>query len=125
VALPKEHRLRRYQEFKQIYQEGSRHRGKWLILRVLQAVDPHPEPVAPTRIGISISQKVSKKAVVRNQIKRKIRAACRQLLPEISPGWKIVIVVRPGTQECEYSDFLQELRQLLAQTEVTNGHSRD
>jgi ribonuclease P protein component len=124
VALPKQHRLRSYQEFKQVYQKGSRHHGKWLILRVFSQQKPG-ESAMPTRIGISISQKVSKKAVVRNRIKRRIRAACRQLLPEISPGWEIVIVVKSQSQECEYGDFLQELRQLLAQTEVINGHSRD
>lgn len=123
MALPKQHRLRRYQEFKQVYQQGNRYYGKWLVLRVLPTVDS--QQATPTRIGISVSQKVSKKAVVRNRLKRRIRAACRQLLPEISPGCKIIVGVRPGSQECEYGDFLQELRQLLAQTEVINGHSRD
>lgn len=79
----------------------------------------------PTRIGISISKKVSKKAVIRNRIKRQIRAACRTLLPRISPGWKIVVSVRVGAQECEYEHFLRELEQLLAQAEVLNGYSRE
>lgn len=83
---------------------------------------PIDEEKPPTRIGISISQKVSKKAVVRNRIKRQIRAALRQLLPRLTPGWQLVIVVRPGAQECEYGQFLRELKQLLAEAEVLNGH---
>jgi len=79
--------------------------------------------VLPTRLGISISQKVSKSAVVRNRIKRQIRAALRTLLPHISPGWRIIISVRTTATECDFVDFLQELKQLLASTEVYHGHS--
>ncbi len=126
MALAKEHRLRNYRDFKEVYRYGSRHQSKDLTLRVLRERKTNSAAVVPppTRIGISISQKVSKKAVVRNLIKRRIQAACQQLLKEMSPGWKIVIVVRPGIRECEYDHFLPELRQLLRQTEVINGDSR-
>ena len=79
----------------------------------------------PTRIGISISTKVSKKAVVRNRIKRQLRAAFRCLLPRISPGWLLVVIVQPSAarQECVTKQFLQELEQLLVAAEVLNGNS--
>jgi ribonuclease P protein component len=80
-----------------------------------------PDTVFPTRIGISISQKVSKKAVVRNRIKRQIRGALRQLLPHLSTGWRIVVVVKPNATECGYEQFLQELKQLLTNAEVMDG----
>jgi len=77
----------------------------------------------PSRIGISISQKVSKRAVVRNRIKRQIKAAFRQLLPRIAPGWWLVVVVNPNAVQCEYEQFLRELEQLLTDAEVIDGHS--
>jgi ribonuclease P protein component len=80
------------------------------------------ESKPPTRIGISISQKVSKKAVVRNRIKRQIRAIFRQFLPRLSTGWQLVVVVRPGAEKCDYGQILRELEQLLAEAEVLNGH---
>lgn len=90
--------------------------------------DGFPNPdisgVLPTRIGISIGRKVSKRAVVRNRIKRQIRAAARQLLPRLSPGWDIVAIVHSEAKECNSTQFLQELEQLLARAEVLNGHSR-
>lgn len=78
----------------------------------------------PTRVGISISLKVSKKAVIRNRIKRQIRAGLREFLPRISLGWDLVLIVRPSAVECNYRQLLQELEQLLAQAEVLNGDSR-
>lgn len=78
----------------------------------------------PTRVGISISLKVSKKAVIRNRIKRQIRAGLRSFLPRIALGWDLVLIVRPSAVECNYRQLLQELEQLLAQAEVLNGDSR-
>lgn len=79
----------------------------------------------PIKIGISISTKVSKRAVVRNRLKRQVSAALHQLLPLLSPGWRLVVVVKPAAAEskCVTQQFLQELEQLLAQAEVLNGHS--
>jgi ribonuclease P protein component len=62
--------------------------------------------------------------VIRNRIKRQLRSAFRYLLPKISPGWQVVVVVQPAAaKECDYQQFLQELEQLLAKAEVINGHS--
>jgi ribonuclease P protein component len=83
-----------------------------------------PNGITATCFGISISQKVSKKAVVRNRIKRQIRAVLRQFLPRISPGWLVVIGVRSSACGCNYDEILRELEQLLVEAEVINGHSR-
>jgi ribonuclease P protein component len=47
------------------------------------------------------------------------------LLPHLLPGWRLVIVVQPSAvqEECDYQQFLQELKQLLAEAEVLNGYS--
>jgi len=74
-------------------------------------------------MGISISQKVSKRAVVRNRIKRQIRAVWHQFLPLLSPGWDVVIVVKPTADQCNYSEILQELEKLLVEAEVLNGYT--
>lgn len=74
-------------------------------------------------MGISISKKVSKRAVVRNRIKRQLKAAMRELLPSLANAWMLVIEVRPKAVECGYQEFLQELKQLLEDAEVFDGHS--
>ncbi|HEY9847609.1 MAG TPA: ribonuclease P protein component [Candidatus Caenarcaniphilales bacterium] len=122
--LPKLNRLRQHQAFTAVYKGGIRCTTPHLILRALQK--PYKfglyKELQPTQIGISISQKVSKKAVVRNRIKRQIRAACRQLLPQLQPGWSIVIIVRVEACGCDYHKFLQELKQLLMDAEILHGY---
>ncbi|NEO39442.1 MAG: ribonuclease P protein component [Moorea sp. SIOASIH] len=135
MGLPQANRLKHWRDFKQVYRSGIRRSGRYLTLRGLQqstispiakeTIAPEkslPDNHPPSRLGISISQKVSKKAVVRNRIKRQIRAALRQLLPRLSPGWKLVIIVKPEARECEYAQLLRELEKLLVKAEVLDGH---
>jgi ribonuclease P protein component len=123
VSLPKPHRLRRRQDFQLVYQQGKRFQLDRLTLRSWQHQPNFPtENLPATRFGISVSQKVSKKAVVRNLLKRRVKAALRQLLPQIRSGWSIVIGVRPSAQGCEYDEILRELKQLLTIAEVLDGH---
>lgn len=133
MALPKIHRLRRRQDFSAIYQAGLRRSTAHLTLRALRQAHPMPSGsdfldasalqsgLHPTQLGISVSQKVSKRAVVRNQIKRRIRSAFHQFLPHLSLGWQIVVVVKPNATECDYKQILQELKQLLIKAEVMDG----
>ena len=130
MALPKANRLKSRKDFQAVFREGIRRHSDRITLRALKAkADLTPSPdiahLTPTRIGISISTKVSKRAVVRNRLKRQIAAALHQLLPKLSPGWRLVVVVKPTAAEsrCVTQQFLQELEQLLAQAEVFNGHS--
>jgi ribonuclease P protein component len=118
--LPKQNRLRARQDFTTVYQKGIRHNRFAIGLR---AYRHRTESLAqqPLRVGFSLSTKVSKRAVVRNRIKRQLRAALRQLLPNLENGWDVVIVVYPNALQCDYLEFLQQLKQLLAQAEILHG----
>ena len=129
MALPKAYRLKSRQDFQAVFREGIRRHSSHFTLRALKpALSPEtssPTALPVTKIGIAISTKVSKRAVVRNKIKRQMTAALHQLLPKLAPGWRLVLIVKPTTTEtvCQTDKFLQELEQLLARTEVLNGHS--
>ncbi|WP_448563067.1 ribonuclease P protein component [Trichothermofontia sp.] len=129
--LPKANRLLHRRDFQTVYQQGSRANSPHLSLRALSVLSQPSStesacagiPLVPTRIGIVVSRKAAgKRAVIRNQVKRRLRAACRQLLPQIQAGWLLVISVRSGCAECDYGKFLQELEQLLAKTGVLSRH---
>ncbi|MDD1418771.1 ribonuclease P protein component [Dolichospermum sp. ST_sed1] len=129
MALPKAYRLKSRQDFQAVFREGIRRHSSHFTLRALKpplSTEPSLDTAPPaTKIGIAISTKVSKRAVVRNKIKRQMTAALYQLLPELVPGWRLVLIVKTTTaeSECQTHKFLQELKQLLTQTEVLNGNS--
>jgi ribonuclease P protein component len=140
VPLPKSNRLKSRKDFQAVFREGIRRNGSYLTLRALKplystkpSLDTASQNtqlidsvhLADTRIGISISTKVSKRAVVRNRIKRQITSVLYKILPKLSPGWRLVFIVKPTVAEskCVSPQFLQELEQLLAQAEVFDGNS--
>jgi ribonuclease P protein component len=126
VALPRANRLKHRKDFTAVYERGRRRHTANFTLRALRRpkaiATSSPTTQAGSQVGISISRKVSKRAVVRNRLKRQIRAVFRQLLPRISGQWWMVIGVKTTAVECDYWQILQELEQLLVQAEVLNGH---
>lgn len=134
MALPKANRLKSRKDFQAVFREGIRRHSSHFTLRALKpsglkkpSLDAATtdQGLSSTKFGVSISTKVSKKAVVRNRIKRQITAALHQLLPKLFPGWRLVVVVKPTAAEskCASQQFLQELKELLEKAEVFDGYS--
>lgn len=122
MGLPSKHRLKRRSDFRTVYQKGIRRSSRHLILKAFPLDTNSTRETTETKIGISISRKVSKKAVIRNRIKRQIRAVLCGLLPRISSPWLIVIIVKPEAKECKYEHFLRELEKLLIRAEIIHGY---
>ncbi len=123
MGLPQINRLKHWRDFRIVYKQGIRRHSEHLVLRALSTKTVGEQSqINPSRIGISIGKKVSKKAVVRNRIKRRIYGAFLTLLPRILDGWQLVIVVKPTATECKYDDFLRELEELLKKTKIINGY---
>jgi len=127
MALPKPHRLRHRKDFSAVYQDGRRFKGRHFALIVLpsrhEKLREGSQSASPSQIGISISQKVSKRAVIRNRIKRQVQGVFQAFLPRLKPGLKLVVTVRSSAVGCEYKEFLQELEELLHRAEVLDGYS--
>ncbi|HIK43901.1 MAG TPA: ribonuclease P protein component [Leptolyngbyaceae cyanobacterium M65_K2018_010] len=132
--LPQRHRLRLSRDFTQVYRFGRKAVSSHMVVRVFKpqeqaqpdSAEPFlwpPQPLTPVKVGITVSQKVHRRAVVRNRLKRQIRAIMATLIPALPAGLWVVVSLRPGADQCEYGEFLQELKQLLIQLEVLHGHS--
>jgi ribonuclease P protein component len=124
VGLAKAHRLPR-SAFDGIYRKGRRVSGHY-CRGVILNFSPQQKPISP-QIGIVISKKVSKRAVVRNRLRRQIQAAFQYLLPHLSPGWQGIIIVQAVAVGCTYGQILAELEEIFKKAkvlaEVLNGHS--
>lgn len=126
MGLPKVNRLHR-RDFQTVYQQGFSRYSSHLKLKALPArgnsrIEEGQQQLPASQFGITISRKICKKAVDRNRVKRQLRAALQQLLPQIARGWKMIFVVKPRATECKYEHFLRELEQLLSQAEALDGH---
>lgn len=94
-------RLSRGEPFDSVYSRGTVISGPLLVVRFL------PNETGETRMGFAVGKRLSKKAVVRNRLKRQIREAVR-LLP-VSDGWDIVITARPKAMESGFETLRRDL----------------
>ena len=68
------------------------------------------------RLGLTASRKVGP-AVVRNRVRRRLRAAARELLAELArPGLDVVLIGRAGTAGRPFEELKQDLRRALTRT---------
>ena len=65
-----------------------------------------------TRVIISVSKKISKKAVTRNTIRRRIRPIVREFVSNLKPA-TYFIVAQNGVEEIKGKELERELRMLF------------
>jgi len=71
-----------------------------------------------SRFGLIVSSKISKKATVRNRLKRQIRAIIRLDLKKIKPGYDLVISVKQPALKFTYQQLAEELVRGLKQLKL-------
>lgn len=86
--LSRNNRLRRRRDFARVYREGRMHHSDILSIKSARSKIP------TTRLAVVVSTKVSKKAVVRNRIRRCLQGELRTLLPQLKPGFDVIILAR-------------------------------
>ena len=64
------------------------------------------------RIAISVSKKISKSAVVRNKIRRRVYSATRDLFPQLSNNL-FLLVAKSGAEKLKGQSLKDELAELL------------
>ena len=87
--LAKQNRLNKEKDFKRLLQKGKSHFAGIFILKFRE------NNLAESRFGFIISNKVSKKATMRNLAKRRFREILRQELPMIRNGFDILFIASP------------------------------
>lgn len=113
-------RLKRRSEFLRI----ARARRKWAAPGLILQTDKHPESEADDgfdcRVGFTVTKKVGN-AVERNRIKRRLRAAAREILPvRARCGYDFVLIGRKGTLTRPFADLKSDLVQALGRTGALN-----
>ncbi|MFD8207141.1 ribonuclease P protein component [Streptomyces sp. NPDC059695] len=109
--LPTENRLRRREDFATAVRRGRRAGRPLLVVHLRSgATNPHApgESAPPTRAGFVVSKAVGG-AVVRNQVKRRLRHLVRDRLAELPPGSLVVVRALPGAGDAENAQLARDL----------------
>lgn len=104
--MKKENRLTCHQDFRAVYKNGRLTYGRYVAVHFL------PIDSDEIKIGISVSKKVGN-AVVRNGVKRKIRAILAEIIDELPPKHFIVIGAKVKSKNANYGQLKRDFMDVL------------
>lgn len=100
--LPRRERLRGHGRIGEIFATGGKAVNRLVVVRASPADD------GLRRVAAVAGKKLGG-AVLRNRLKRRIRAAYRLLKDSLPRGCDLVIAARPGLAEAEWQDVLEQV----------------
>lgn len=112
--LPKINRIKKKKDFEEVFKNGAGFKIPSLILRVVK------NRLEFSRVGIIVSQKVSKKAVERNKIRRRLSEITRAEFENIKPGFDLVFIALAAAKAKEFSEIKKDAEGLLKKAKCLN-----
>jgi len=104
--------LRDKKEFEKIYKQGKTIIGDFLFLKIIK------NNLNTNHFGWVVSLKVSKKAVARNRIRRRLKEISRENSKDIKPGFNILIIAKPNIVDKEFQEIKKELEELFQKAKI-------
>ena len=109
-------RLLRRSDFLRVQKEGTKWIAKGFVLQAL------PNGLPRARFGLTVTKRLSKSAVVRNRIRRRLRAAAYDILAlRAKPGFDYVLSAREEAQSRLYSDLCRDIEWCLGKIGCLRG----
>ncbi len=110
--------LKKRAEFLRVQNSGQ----KWVSPGVILMVSPTtPEKAGQVKFGLTVTKKLSKSAVVRNRIRRRLRAAAHDILPlHAKTGVDYVLIGRHETADLPYGKLCGDLKWCLKRLSCLN-----
>lgn len=97
-------RLKKPFDFKRVFRFGQKTVTRYFVIYALTADQP--------RLGVVVSKKCSKRAVVRNRLKRGVREVFRLQCPQFQGD--IVVVARPSAVRALNSELMACLKKVFS-----------
>ena len=106
--LARPNRLTRGAEYKAVVRRGRRCAGAHTVTYINRAVTD-----GPARFGFIVSRQVGG-AVVRNTVRRRLKALCFESIEAVAPGSDIVIRALPSAASASFAALRMDVEKCLA-----------
>lgn len=109
----KNYRLTKRNDFQLVFKEGKRGFSKFFSVRYKENNLKNP------RIAVVVSNKVSKKAVERNKLKRQIRSIVKLFIPDFNSNFDIIVSALSPALGKDYNTLQEELSKTFKKNKIT------
>lgn len=110
--LPKINRLKKKKDFALVFKRGKGLQDDFLFIKFAK------NNLKISRFGFTVSNSLSKKAVVRNKLKRKLREIVRLNLKGIKKGVDIIFIAKSGLEKKTFSEISRIVEDLLKKSKL-------
>lgn len=113
--LPKINRIRKKKDFEIIFRNSKSFKSDLFIFRIIG------NNLGLNRFGFVASQKISKKATVRNKVKRRLSEAIKVEIKNIKIGTDLVIIALPGIEKKEFFEIKESVHNALSKLKLNHS----
>ena len=110
--LPKKYRLTARGDFLGVFRGNLRARSGPFMLMCRNNDLPY------AKFGFVVSLAVSKKAVVRNKLRRQLHEIIRSLFSSLAPGYDCVIRAYPGAAELKFGEIEKYIQETMRNVKI-------
>jgi len=110
--LPKINRIKKKKDFEAIFKNSKSLKGSHFIFRITK------NNLGVNRVGFVVSLKISKKATVRNRIRRRLAEIIKKEIEKIENGTDLVIIALPAIVKKEFCDIKDDISEALVRAKL-------
>ena len=110
--LPKSARLKKKKDIEKVLKTGRKFKEDFLILAIIK------NHLGKIRFGFIVSQAVSKKATIRNKLKRRLRELIQAKLNKMEKGTDGIILALPGLETKDFWEIETAVNRLFQKAQI-------
>ncbi len=110
--LPRKYKLKKDNDFKRIFNNGKYRQEDFIKIKFLK------NDSDISRFAFIVGLKVSKKAVLRNKIKRRLEEVIHSVFDQIKSGFDIIVFIDKIIIEKKYTEIEESLINLLKKSKI-------
>ncbi|MBU4480784.1 ribonuclease P protein component [Patescibacteria group bacterium] len=110
--LLRKNRLKRKRDFDVVFKKGKGFKNGFLFLKIVE------NKLGISRFGFIVGKKLSKKATIRNKVRRRIAELARLRQKNLKPGIDVVFVAFPGLEKKNYWEIEEIVNKLFVKAKI-------
>lgn len=110
--LPKANRLKKKKDFERVFKEGKGFREDFLFFKIAK------NNSGINRFAFIVGKKLSRKATIRNKVRRRLSALVRQKLKNLKSGHDAIFLVFPGIEKKDFWEIEKTIDKLFAKAKL-------
>jgi len=110
--LAKRNRLKNKKDLENVFKKGENFKEDFLILKVV------PNSLNLIRFGFIVSPKISKKATLRNKIKRRLSQLIGLKLEKLKKGIDAIFIALPGIEKKDFWEIEETIEKIFDKAKI-------